>query len=201
MPYTLNGIGTHYYGAANRSARVDVCQSCGRSATLSSYDTREFFCIVFIPIIPLGKYRILNDCSSCRRHHRVSAADFAQQVDDRTAPLREAIRRSPRDPQPYVDLVSTLIGWEMRADAERELESAIAGYRTRGAHVARRSFASLALTGTRAPLLTRHSLERSIPDDLLYAGSFIRWSADKPFQSERRAAAGTHEGSLMLERR
>ena len=68
MPATINGIGTHYYGARNRSARVDTCKQCGRSATLSSYDTREWFCILFIPIIPMRKYRILNDCSRCRKH-------------------------------------------------------------------------------------------------------------------------------------
>ncbi len=117
MPATINGIGTHYYGGANRSARVDVCKSCGRSATLSSYDTREWFCVLFIPLIPLHKYRILNDCSSCRRHHRIPAREFEQKLTEVTAPFREAIRRAPRDPEGYVKLVQALIGWEMRADA------------------------------------------------------------------------------------
>ena len=59
MPATINGIGTHYYGAQNRSARVDTCKFCRRSATLSSYDTREWFCVIFIPVIPMRKFRIL----------------------------------------------------------------------------------------------------------------------------------------------
>lgn len=126
MPYTINGIGTHYYGAKNRSARVDVCTQCGRSATLTSYDTREWFCFVFIPVIPLGKYRILNQCSSCRRHQRMKTADFQSELEAAVAPLREAIRRSPRDPEPYVALVQTLTAWEMRAEAEKELEAATA---------------------------------------------------------------------------
>src|SRR6058998_1502794 len=121
VPYTLNGIGTHYYGAGNRSARLDVCRSCGRSATLSSYDTREWICVVFIPLIPLRKYRILNDCSSCRRHHRIAANEFAQKLAEVTAPLRGQMRHSPQDPEPQIALVRALIGWEMRADAEKEL--------------------------------------------------------------------------------
>ncbi len=126
MPHTINGIGTHYYGAGNRSARVDVCESCGRSATLSSYDTREWFCVVFIPIIPLRKYRILNDCSSCRRHHRIQADEFKQKLAQATSPLRDAIKRAPRDPQAHIALVRALIGWEMRSDAQRELDAAAA---------------------------------------------------------------------------
>jgi len=126
VPATINGIGTHYYGGANRSARVDVCKSCGRSATLSSYDTREWFCVLFIPIIPLQKYRILNDCSSCRRHHRVPAGEFTQKLTEVTAPFRESIRRAPREPEGYIKLVQALIGWEMRADAQRELDAAVA---------------------------------------------------------------------------
>ena len=124
MPATINGIGTHYYGAQNRSARVDTCKFCGRSATLSSYDTREWFCVIFLPLIPMGKFRILNDCSICRKHHRIPADEFAQKLAQATAPLRMAIRNAPRDPQPYIQLVQTLIGLEMRADAERELQSA-----------------------------------------------------------------------------
>ncbi|HEY8182955.1 MAG TPA: tetratricopeptide repeat protein [Thermoanaerobaculia bacterium] len=126
MPHTINGIGTHYYGAGNRSARVDVCESCGRSTTLSSYDTREWICFVFIPVIPLRRYRILNDCSSCRRHHRIAADEFKQKLAQATAPLRDAMKRAPREPQNHIALIRTLIGWEMRADAQRELDAAVA---------------------------------------------------------------------------
>jgi tetratricopeptide (TPR) repeat protein len=125
VPFTLNGIGTHYYGAKNRSARIDVCKSCKRSATLSSYDTREWFCVVFIPLIPLTKYRILDDCSSCRRHHRLKAAAFAEQVTAAVAPLREVVRKAPGDPQGYLDLTHALVSWEMRDEAQRELEAAV----------------------------------------------------------------------------
>jgi len=124
VPFTLNGIGTRYYGASNRSAHVDVCQKCGRSATISSYDTREWFCIIYIPLIPIAKYRILDDCSRCRRHHRLSLKQFSEELQKTLSPLRDAIKRSPRDPQPYIELIRTLIGWKMRADAQRELEAA-----------------------------------------------------------------------------
>jgi tetratricopeptide (TPR) repeat protein len=125
MPFTLNGIGTHYYGSSNRSARVDVCEFCKRSTTLASYDTREFFCILYIPLIPIAKYRIIDFCSSCRRHRRLSSKEFTAKLEATLAPLREAVKRSPQDPQAHFALVRTLIGWEMRPEAERELQVAM----------------------------------------------------------------------------
>lgn len=68
MPFTYNGIGTHYYGKKNLESRQGACHSCGRDTTLTSYNTRLWFVIAFIPIIPLGRKRIIDDCPICRRH-------------------------------------------------------------------------------------------------------------------------------------
>ncbi|MDB6064613.1 MAG: cellulose synthase subunit BcsC [Pedosphaera sp.] len=69
MPITYNGIGTHYYGKRNVQSRPGVCPHCRRSVTLLSYDTRLWFVIFLIPIIPLGRKRIIDSCPACRRHY------------------------------------------------------------------------------------------------------------------------------------
>ncbi len=76
MPTTINGIGTHYYGTKNRQTRPGICESCGREAELSSYDTRLWFVIVFVPVIPLGRKRIIDQCSHCLRHRVTSQHDW-----------------------------------------------------------------------------------------------------------------------------
>src|SRR5262245_38955249 len=68
MPQVVNGIGTWYHGKSNFSTRSGPCPYCGNHATLSSYDTRLWFVVFFIPIIPLGKKRIIDECAICRRH-------------------------------------------------------------------------------------------------------------------------------------
>lgn len=118
MPYTLNGIGTHYYGRSNASARRGNCASCGKLANLTSYDTRECFCIIFIPIIPLTKYRIIDDCSSCRRHRRMKLEDFNAQLRGDVEPLRAAVAANPRNPEAREALVQQLIAFGLLADAE-----------------------------------------------------------------------------------
>jgi hypothetical protein len=44
--FTLNGIGTRLYGSGDR---CPICHSVVQ---------RLFFCVLFIPLIPLGKYRV-----------------------------------------------------------------------------------------------------------------------------------------------
>jgi tetratricopeptide (TPR) repeat protein len=133
MPYTLNGIGTHYYGRSNASAHRANCSSCGRLATLTSYDTRECFCVLFIPLIPLSKYRIIDQCSSCRRHHRMKLEEFKQNLEGRATPLREAVRANPTDPAAREELIRALIGFGMLSDAEAAARAAVEALPQNGA--------------------------------------------------------------------
>ena len=126
MPYTLNGIGTRYYGRRNASQANGTCQSCNRWVALSSYDTRECFCVLFIPVIPLRRFRIQNDCASCRRHYRIPLDAFQQQLQATVDPLRQAVRRSPRQPDAQLELVRGLIRLGVLVDAEQAATDAVA---------------------------------------------------------------------------
>ena len=83
MPTTYNGIGTHYYGKKNIQKRVGACHSCGHNVELVSYDTRLWFVVFFIPVIPLGRKRILDYCPACTRHYAVEAdkSETARQLE------------------------------------------------------------------------------------------------------------------------
>ncbi|MFT3786747.1 MAG: hypothetical protein QM770_11365 [Tepidisphaeraceae bacterium] len=76
MPITVNGIGTRFVGMRNATSRPGLCQQCNRGATLTSYDTTHFIVVFFIPIIPLGMKRIVDQCSSCRRMYVVDQHKF-----------------------------------------------------------------------------------------------------------------------------
>ncbi len=68
MPTTVNGVGTFYYGKKDPATRPGTCQHCGTVGNLESYTTRLWFVIIFIPIIPLKRVRILDSCPCCSRH-------------------------------------------------------------------------------------------------------------------------------------
>ena len=94
MPTTVNGVGTHYYGKKNRSARTAPCHSCHRVANLESYDTRLWFVVIFIPIIPLGRKRIIDACPFCRRHFAANADTYEQSKQLQISGSLEEYRRA-----------------------------------------------------------------------------------------------------------
>lgn len=76
MPTTYNGCGTHYWGKKNLVKRLGRCPHCQREGELSSYDTRLCVVILFLPIIPLKRMRILDYCPSCTRHYAMQSAKW-----------------------------------------------------------------------------------------------------------------------------
>jgi len=122
MPQTLNGVGTHYYGRKAALERPGTCPACRKPGTLTSYDTRLWFVILFIPIIPLGRKRIIDQCSRCRRHY---AAPLAEWEASKRKAMEEGMRKAldrPQDFRAQAELHRTCLQfgeWE-KADQIRE---------------------------------------------------------------------------------
>jgi tetratricopeptide (TPR) repeat protein len=95
MPATYNGIGTHYYGKKNVERRDGACPHCGAHVQLSSYDTRLWFVVVFIPVIPLGRKRIVDQCPSCTRHFAVDADKWETSKQLEISGAQEKFRAAP----------------------------------------------------------------------------------------------------------
>ncbi|MDA0588307.1 MAG: hypothetical protein O2820_09085 [Planctomycetota bacterium] len=119
MPSTVNGIGTWYYGRKNLQKARGVCDSCHQAGDLETYETRLWFVVIFVPIIPLGKKQILDSCPKCRRH-RVIALDEWQKIRD------EAIQNSAGqldeqrdDPEAGLQMLHTLAGFRKTDEATK----------------------------------------------------------------------------------
>ncbi|MFJ9753157.1 tetratricopeptide repeat protein [Streptomyces chartreusis] len=96
---TVNGIGTRFYGAS------DPCPRCG------SVVKREYFCVLWIPLWPMGRYRIITLSSSLAGSRYVGrrfpkSADNPYGMDKKTAALmaqmearqEEAAKSWPKPP-------------------------------------------------------------------------------------------------------
>lgn len=125
MPATVNGIGTHYYGRKNASARRGHCEFCGRLTNLTSFDTRECFCVLFIPLIPMTKYRILDQCASCRKHKRLPLAQFQADLQAACEPLRAAVRANRANAEAHDQLVRQLVSFGLLNDADTAAREAV----------------------------------------------------------------------------
>jgi tetratricopeptide (TPR) repeat protein len=69
MPGTYNGIGTWYYGKKDMQSWTGHCDFCGHNGEIQSYTTTQFFVLFFIPIFSLGERRVINYCTSCKKHY------------------------------------------------------------------------------------------------------------------------------------
>ena len=118
MPITINGIGTRYIGARNVTKREGLCSSCHSRTALTSYDTRLWVVFFFIPIVPLGKKRIIDRCCSCQRHYVTSLGkwDELQQLGISTA--KAEYEKDP-SAEKAVQYHQTLLNFHDHETAER----------------------------------------------------------------------------------
>ncbi|MEN8126450.1 MAG: tetratricopeptide repeat protein [Planctomycetota bacterium] len=112
MPTTVNGIGTWYYGKKNCISYDDYCPHCNRYVTLSSYDTREWIVVLFIPVIPFGKKRIMDSCPACRRHKQMSLKKYLKHKDKDYAEAMEKYDANPNDPETVINLLGVFSAYQ-----------------------------------------------------------------------------------------
>lgn len=123
MPSTVNGIGTHYYGKRNVAKRNGTCRQCGAETVLESYDTRLWFVVIFIPIIPLGRKRILDYCNRCTRHFVANAAEYDMQMQLGISGVQEKYRSQPT-PETALEVHATFLGFH-RVDEADQFRAAV----------------------------------------------------------------------------
>ncbi len=97
MPYTMNGIGTSYWGKSHLEYHRGACEHCGAVGDLASYDTGKYFVLFFLPMIPLGKLRIVNECPRCSRHGAIQLKEWQRLSREEVAAAVSAWKANPGD--------------------------------------------------------------------------------------------------------
>lgn len=120
MTYTLNGVGTSYFRRRNLKIKAGVCSSCNRNAQLASYDTTKVFVVLFIPVIPLGQYHIVDHCSSCTVHRAIPAKDWEHLSTTSLAEALAAFRAHPG-----AQTAQELLGLQTELDLRESYESTL----------------------------------------------------------------------------
>lgn len=112
MPSRINGIGTWYCGKSNLRTHRDRCESCGAYADLRSYDTTLYFTVLFIPVIPLGRKRVINECPRCTRHRAANLRQFQDARDKDILEALAAFKANPHDPEKARAAVGAALAYE-----------------------------------------------------------------------------------------
>ena len=119
MPYRINGIGTGYYGKQNREEYHGMCEYCGRAGVMQNYETRLWFSLVFIPVIPLGRKQILDYCSYCTRHKALNVAEWERIKSEAIQQSGDQLAENQDDPEAAVNMHLTLAAFHKNEEAAR----------------------------------------------------------------------------------
>ncbi|MGE5195164.1 MAG: BTAD domain-containing putative transcriptional regulator [Deltaproteobacteria bacterium] len=119
MPTRVNGIGTGYYGTSNLQTFDGVCEHCHRAAKLRNYETRLWFSIFFIPVIPLGRKQILSQCPICTWHRAMPFGEWERIRREAIGESASKWDENRDDPDAALAMHSTLVAFQKRDDAER----------------------------------------------------------------------------------
>jgi len=127
MPSTVNGIGTHYYGKKEAVSRAGTCQHCGARVNLESYTTRLWFVIVFIPIIPLKRVRLLDYCPKCSRHWVTNPEQYEMSRQLAVSGAMDKYREQPSVEAAMV-VHAQFLSFHMHSEADQFREAVLTQY-------------------------------------------------------------------------
>jgi hypothetical protein len=124
MPTTINGVGTRYGGKSNVETFFGVCESCRREVHLSNYETKLWFTVFVVPLIPLGKKQIFNYCPSCTRHGAMPLEQW-QGIKQNAVEEQRTAWNQTGDPAAAIQLLETYAAFR-QFDEGRDLAGTMA---------------------------------------------------------------------------
>ena len=125
MPTTINGIGTQYYGRKNPRVYSGICESCRRQVRLTDYETGYYIVVLFIPVIPLGKKKIIGECSACRRHRVMPLKEWERIKEENLESGLANLAENMDDPSKALELLQSMTVFN-QLDEAMELAAATA---------------------------------------------------------------------------
>lgn len=105
--------GTAYYGKDNLHSQEGECRQCGKQGDLQYYDSIKYFTLFWIPIIPLGKKRILEACPHCKRHFESGMGKYKENKKSSLEEIYGQMRQHPNDEQIVIEYIYTLFSFSM----------------------------------------------------------------------------------------
>ena len=109
MRFMILGVGINYYGRKNEKKHPGVCMICQNFTGFKSYNTLQYFAILFLPIIPLGEKQVLDDCPICGIHKVISKKKWEKQKTENINTAYEKWNKDPDDIETVNELLNAIL--------------------------------------------------------------------------------------------
>jgi len=108
-------------------ASTATCRSCGHHGPLASYETTLWFVVIFIPVIPLGRKRIIDECPRCRRHYVAKADEYAMASQLAVSEARQKYSNQP-NVESALEAHAKMLGFHQHEEADALRTDALAKF-------------------------------------------------------------------------
>ena len=139
MTQGVRNAKTSHFGRHNPYVRRGFCDYCGETRNLYSYDTRDFFALGRLPLVPARALRVLDECGRCKFHGTLPRKDWLRERETSIDEVKRALEIDPSNAELAANLA---LGYarcqdEASFDAElprlrRTLRASVDGLQTLG---------------------------------------------------------------------
>jgi hypothetical protein len=111
--------GWGYFNRRDHSVIRATCQSCGRHSHMPSYTSSRFFTLYFIPLIPLGTQKVIQDCPHCKQARVLSLRKWNKLRRTDLPAAITAYEANPTNVEAVKHALGTILGVHDRAALRR----------------------------------------------------------------------------------
>jgi len=104
-------FGVKTFGKDHAQSRYGNCGQCGAFGKLQSYDTSKYFHVYWVPLVPLGRKRVIDSCPSCKMHRETGVRQYRKIRRESLANALEEMKNDPDNAEKAISGIQTFVSF------------------------------------------------------------------------------------------
>lgn len=104
-------MGTMCYGQDNGYRRFGNCEKCGFHGPLKTYDTCEIGYLYLVPILPIGRKRVFDECCHCKHSREIPLGRYKRARASELPAALEVLKADHQDPALVAQSIRQLMNY------------------------------------------------------------------------------------------
>lgn len=100
------------YGKKDYHQFITTCKKCGKISSIQNYTSSNFMSVATVPLLPLGKIRVMDECSNCGWFKTLKFSEWAQQKKEKLANIARKYRKDKGNSDVLMKGIETAIEYQ-----------------------------------------------------------------------------------------